>query len=154
MGNIFNQDFREFLHALNNQKVEYLLVGGYAVILHGYPRTTGDMDIWVNRNAANYQRLKNAFAQFCMPMFDMTEERFLHHPEIDVFRFGRKPVAIDIMTKMGDLNFEECYNMAAVFTDDDLTIKVVHYNHLIAAKKAAGRHKDLGDIEYLENGDE
>ncbi|MCC6760553.1 MAG: hypothetical protein IT252_05025 [Chitinophagaceae bacterium] len=154
MGNIFNQDFREFLHALNNQHVEYLLVGGYAVILHGYPRTTGDMDIWVNRDAANFQRLQKAFAQFGMPMFDMTEERFLHHTDIDVFRFGRKPVAIDIMTKMGGLDFKECYCMATVFNDDDLTIKVVHYNHLITAKKAAGRHKDLGDIEYLEKEEE
>ena len=54
IGNIFNQDFREFLNALNNNKVKYLLVGGYSVILHGYSRTTGDMDIWVDRTKENY----------------------------------------------------------------------------------------------------
>lgn len=149
MGNIFNNDFREFLAALNNNNVEYLLVGGYAVILHGYPRATGDMDIWVNRTKENYQKLLAAFAEFRMPIFDMTEERFLNHPEIDVFRFGRKPVAIDIMTKMSHLDFQECYPLATEYNDDGLKIKVVHYNNLIQAKKAAGRYKDLNDIEQL-----
>lgn len=150
MGNIFNQDFRDFISALNNNHVEYLLVGGYAVVLYGYPRATGDMDIWVNRTQENYQKLRKGFAEFSMPMFDMTEERFLYHKEIDVFRFGRKPIAIDIMTKMGNLDFDQCYPLATTYNDDDLTIRVVHYNHLIAAKKEAGRHKDLGDIEHLE----
>lgn len=61
IGNIFNQDFREFLNALNNNKVKYLLVGGYSVILHGYSRTTGDMDIWVDRTKENYVLLNSAF---------------------------------------------------------------------------------------------
>jgi hypothetical protein len=149
MGNIFYQDFRDFLSALNNNRVEYLLVGGYAVVLYGYPRTTGDMDIWVNRTLENYQKLQLAFVEFGMPMFDMTEDRFLNHEQVDVFRFGRKPVAIDIMVKMGNLVFDDCYPLATAYLDDDLTIKVVHYNHLIAAKKAAGRYKDLNDIENL-----
>lgn len=122
MGNIFNNDFREFLAALNNNNVEYLLVGGYAVILHGYPRATGDMGIWVNRTKENYQKLLAAFAEFRLPIFDMTEERFLNHLEIDVFRFGRKPVAIDIMTKMSHLDFQECYPLATEYNDDGLKI--------------------------------
>jgi hypothetical protein len=150
MGNIFNTDFRDFLIALNNNYVEYLLVGGYAVVVYGYPRATGDMDIWVNRTKENYQKLKKAFFEFKMPMFDMTEERFLNHKKIDVFRFGRKPMAIDIMTKMNNFNFDECFLLATEYTDEDLTIKVVHYNHLIEAKKAAGRYKDLNDIENLQ----
>jgi hypothetical protein len=149
MGNIFNNDFRDFLAALNNNCVEYLLVGGYAVILHGYPRVTGDMDIWVNKTNENYQKLTKAFIEFRMPLFDMTEDRFLNHPEIDVFRFGRKPVAIDIMTKMANLDFEECFPLATNYNDEGLIIKVVHYNNLIQAKRAAGRHKDLNDIENL-----
>ena len=149
MGNIFNQDFRDFLQALNNNDVEYLLVGGYAVILHGYPRTTGDMDIWVNRTTNNYKKLVTAFYEFKMPMFDMTEENFIQHQNWDVFRFGRKPVAIYIMTKMGRLNFEECYLAAQHYDDDGLIIKLIHYNDLIKAKKAAGRFKDLNDLENL-----
>jgi predicted nucleotidyltransferase len=152
MGNIFNTDFRDFIQALNNNKVEYLLVGGYAVILHGYSRTTGDMDIWVNRTSANYQKLLSAFNEFKMPAFDMTEENFLNHLDWDVFRYGRKPVAIDIMTKMGGLNFDECYATSKEYNDDGLIIKLVHYDDLIKAKKAAGRHKDLNDLENLEPG--
>ena len=61
MANIFNSDFRDFISALNSQSVRYILVGGYSVILHGYPRTTGDMDIWVERSVENYQNIKKAF---------------------------------------------------------------------------------------------
>lgn len=149
MGNIFNPDFRDFLQALNNSNVEYLLVGGYAVILYGYSRTTGDMDIWVNRTTINYKKIVQAFYEFKMPVFDMTEENFLQHTEWDVFRFGRKPVAIDIMTKMGGLDFNSCYQMAQQYIDDGLIIKLVHYNDLIKAKQAAGRFKDLNDLENL-----
>ena len=149
MANIFNQDFRDFLHALNVNEVEYLLVGGYAVILHGYPRTTGDMDIWVNRTKSNYKKLVKAFIDFKMPVFEMTEENFLHHPSWDVFRFGRKPVAIDIMTKMAELSFEKCSLVAQQYNDEGLTINLIHYDDLIKAKKAAGRYKDLNDLENL-----
>jgi len=69
MANIFNDDFRDFIQALNNNEVEYLLVGGYAVILHGYRRVTGDMDIWVNRTKENYSRLTKAFLEFGLPVF-------------------------------------------------------------------------------------
>ncbi|WP_315823973.1 hypothetical protein [Paraflavitalea speifideaquila] len=77
MGNIFNDDFRDFIQAMNNHNVEYILVGGYAVILHGYRRVTGDMDIWVKRTQDNYSKLTHAFAEFRLPLFDMTEEKFL-----------------------------------------------------------------------------
>lgn len=149
MGNIFNQDFRDFIEALNNNNVEYLLVGGYAVIIHGYSRTTGDMDIWVNNTQANYSKLVNAFKEFKMPVFDMTLDVFITNKDIDVFRFGRNPVAIDIMTKMGNLDFNDCYLNAISYDDAGLQIKVVHYNNLIEAKKIAGRYKDLNDIENL-----
>lgn len=150
MGNIFNPDFRDFLQALNNNNVEYLLVGGYAVILHGYSRTTGDLDLWVNRTSENYKKILAAFAEFKMPVFDMTEENFLNHADWDVFRYGRKPVAIDIMTKMGGLDFDECYKLRIEQNIEDLLIKLVHYNDLIKAKRAAGRYKDLDDLEKLE----
>ena len=149
MGNIFNKDFRDFIKALNECNVEYILVGGYAVILHGYSRTTGDMDIWVNRNENNYDKLELAFAKFGMPTFDMTKENFLHHPTWDVFRFGRNPVAIDIMIKMSDFSFDDCYKLSFKYFEDELSINVIHYNHLIDAKKKAGRGKDEDDIMHL-----
>ena len=149
MANIFNSDFREFLQALNDQKVRYLLVGGYSVILHGYPRTTGDMDLWVERTAENYHRITAAFAQFGMPVFDMTQENFLAHPVWDVFTFGNPPVAIDIMTKLSGLEFSEAYLKSVIFEDDNLSIRTIHKNDLIDAKKAAGRPKDINDLENL-----
>ncbi|MEO6037092.1 MAG: hypothetical protein ABIQ93_01685 [Saprospiraceae bacterium] len=62
--NIFNSDFQDFVRALNTVEVDYILVGGYAVILHGYNRTTGDLDVWVRKSPDNYQRLLKAFSQF------------------------------------------------------------------------------------------
>ena len=147
---IFNKDFRDFLAALTDQHVRYILVGGYAVILHGYPRTTGDMDIWVERTSANYQKLKNAFHQFGMPVFDMTEENFLEHPKWDVFTYGNPPVAIDITVKVKGLEFEDCYNNSVMFEDKDLKIRTISKKDLIEAKKISKRLKDLDDLENLQ----
>lgn len=149
MGNIFNDDFRDFLSALNDQEVKYILVGGFSVILHGYSRTTGDMDIWVERTANNYARIKKAFHQFGMPVFDMTEQNFMSHPNWDVFSFGNPPVAIDIMVKVKGLDFETCYQKSVVFEDVNLRIRTIHKNDLIEAKRVAGRSKDLNDLENL-----
>ena len=103
MGNIFNEDFRDFIKALNTNKVRYILIGGFSVILHGYSRTTGDMDIWVERSSDNYTLIKKAFVDFGMLMFDMTEENFLNHKNWDVFTFGVPPSAIDVMINVKGL---------------------------------------------------
>jgi hypothetical protein len=149
MANIFQDDFRDFIRCLNYNEVKYIVVGGFAVILHGHARVTGDMDVWVERTAANYKRLKRAFFEFDMPVFDMTEDNFLNHSDWDVFKFGRKPVAIDIMTKVKGLDFNECFELSKIFDDGDLKIRALHLNALIQAKKEAGRLKDLDDIEQL-----
>ncbi len=149
MANIFNQDFRDFLAALNDQQVKYIPVGGYSVILHGYSRTTGDMDIWVERSAKNYVQLKKAFLQFEMPVFDMSEENFLNHPSWDVFTFGVPPVAIDIMVKLKGLDFDDVYERATLFEDSGLAIRAIHKTDLIEANKSAGRAKDQDDLENL-----
>jgi predicted nucleotidyltransferase len=149
MSNIFNQDFRDFIEALNNAKVNYILVGGFSVILHGYSRTTGDMDIWVERSETNYQKIKTSFVNFGMPVFDMTEANFLNHANWDVFTFGVPPSAIDLMVKLKGLNFEDCYPNAIDFEDDGLMIKCIHFDDLIKAKKAALRPKDVDDLQNL-----
>ena len=147
MGNIFNEDFRDFITALNNQNVEYILVGGFSVILNGYSRTTGDMDIWVKRDPVNYHKISNSFKEFGMPVFDMTEENFLNHPNWDVFTFGLPPSAIDIMVSLKGLNFNECYKKATFFSDEGLQIRTLHISDLIEAKKASGRPKDINELE-------
>jgi len=149
MGNIFNADFRDFIAALNNKQVKYILVGGYSVILHGYPRTTGDMDIWVERTEENYVKIKKAFHQFGMPVFDMTKENFISHPNWDVFTFGTPPVAIDLMVQLKGLDFNSAYENAVLFEDDELFIRTIHKNDLIIAKQSANRPKDQDDLANL-----
>lgn len=149
MGNIFNSDFRDFIMALNTNAVKYILVGGYSVILHGYSRTTGDMDIWVERSDENYSKIIKAFEDFGMPVFDMTKENFLDHPIWDVFTFGIPPVAIDVMIKIDGFNFEEVFERSVILNDGDLVVRVIHKNDLIAAKLKANRFKDMDDVENL-----
>ncbi|TAH02258.1 MAG: hypothetical protein EAZ15_05525 [Sphingobacteriales bacterium] len=149
MSNIFNNDFRDFIQELNRANVKYILVGGFAVILNGYSRSTGDMDIWVDRTIENYEKVKLAFHNFGMPVFDMTEDNFLNHPIWDVFTFGVPPSAIDIMLKIKGLLFDECFNNSIIFEDDGLSIRTLFIDQLIAAKTASARLKDLDDIENL-----
>ena len=149
MGNIFNQDFTDFLHSLNKNEVKYILVGGYSVILHGYARTTGDMDIWVDRTPENYLRIVKAFSEFGMPLFDMNSNNFLTHPEWDVFSFGKPPSSIDIMVKIKGLDFLVAYENAIFFEEDELKIRTIHKNDLIQAKLASNRAKDQNDLENL-----
>ncbi len=151
MGNIFQDDFRDFLHSLNEQEVDYILVGGFSVIIHGYSRTTGDMDIWVRKTRENYKKLEKAFLRFGMPVFDMTEWNFLHHPEWNVFSYGKSPVAIDIMTEVKGLDFELAFENAKVYDDVGLKVRTLHKNQLIVSKMASGRSKDLDDLENIKN---
>lgn len=150
MNNIFNQDFKELISLLNQHEVEYILVGGYAVILHGYVRTTGDLDLWLNRTKENYRRFIIAANQFGLPTSEMTEKKFLHDKSIDVFSFGRPPYALDIMLDVKGLNFNDCFDLSSMFKTDNIEIRLINYQHLIKAKNASGRPKDLVDIIYLE----
>lgn len=149
MGNIFNEDFREFLLALNKAEVKYVLVGGYSVIYYGFPRTTGDMDIFVEVSADNYKRLKRAFDSFRMPMFDMTEPTFLNDPEVNVFSFGRPPISIEILKQISGISFDEVYANSVQTVFEDISLRIIHLNDLKKNKKASGRPKDLNDLENL-----
>ena len=148
MADLFNEHFRDFIQALNEQQVEYVLVGGMAVILHGYVRSTGDMDIWVNKTKLNYQRLIKAYTQSGMPLFDMTESAFLSD-QYDVWSIGAPPVKIEVMTAVKGLNFNETFETAQVYEERGLRIRFINVDHLIKAKKASGRFRDLDDIEQL-----
>lgn len=153
--NIFNSDFHEFFIALEESKVEYVLVGGYSVIIHGYNRTTGDLDIFVNPTEENYKKLLNAFQIFGMSVFDMNLKSFLDTNNFDVFEFGRPPVAIDILTKLKGVDFDLAFqNIIRYPIDEQLSINVLHLNTLILSKKSAGRLKDLNDIEHLQKNED
>lgn len=108
------------------------------------------MDLWVERSSENYSKLKKAFESFGMPVFDMSEENFLHHPVWDVFTFGIPPVAIDLMVKLEGLEFACVYSRAVSYNEDGLEIKTIHKNDLIAAKRISGRPKDVDDLQHLD----
>jgi hypothetical protein len=147
--NLFNDDFKDFINALNTFEVEYILIGGYSVILHGYSRTTGDLDIWVNKTEVNYRKMEKAFNLFGIPADAIGINRFLNHNEYDVFSFGRSPVSIDIVTEIQGVEFEEAYKAIEKIDVQGLEVNLIHINHLKQTKKATGRFKDLDDLENL-----
>jgi len=147
MADLFNRDFLDFIEALNNEAVEYILVGGYAVILHGYVRSTADMDVWVNKTSTNYQKLKKAFLHFGAPVF--SEQEFLGD-EFDVWGIGIEPNRIEVLNKIKGVEFSEAFPFCQAFLQNNVEIKYIHLKHLLIAKEAAGRFKDKADIEELE----
>jgi hypothetical protein len=149
MGNIFNQDFQEFLLALNEKKVNYVLVGGYSVIYHGFPRTTGDLDLFVEVSKENYGNLVLAFELFKMPIFDMNEDSFLNETKINVYTFGRPPVCIEILKEISGFTFQEINNNAIQTVFEDIPMKIINLNNLRRNKEISGRSKDLNDLENL-----
>ncbi len=128
-----------------------MLVGGYAVIFHGYNRTTGDLDIWVKADSENYKRLQKAFSIFGMSLFDMTEERFLKTGNYDVFTFGRPPVCIEILTAVNGLEFETAFTNSKVQLFDGVPVRMIDIRDLIITKKSVNRSKDKDDLEHLGN---
>ncbi len=148
MGSIeLHPDFKDFLRLLNLHKVEYILVGGYAVGYHGYPRATGDMDIWIAVNDANAEKVVAAVSDFGMPKESLSRELFLEKNKI--IRMGVPPVRIELITGASGVDFAECYKRCETVNIDDLVVNIISLNDLKMNKRAAGRHKDLEDIEHI-----
>jgi predicted nucleotidyltransferase len=146
--NIFNDDFKDFILFLNKFEVEYIVVGGYAVIIRGYSRSTGDIDIWVNKTKENFNRLQKTILEFGIPEAAIKENDFFSE-EFDVFSFGKPPYAIEIMTAVKGLEFKATFENATMEQINDTPVRIIHLQNLIEAKKASGRNKDLNDIENL-----
>lgn len=140
-------DFKEFLKLLNAHQVEYLLIGGHAVAYHGYPRATADMDIWVAGHPENARKILAVIKAFGFDSAKLTVELFLKEGQL--FRMGVPPVRIEIATSISGVTFEECYAERVVDVLDDINVNLINLAHLKANKKAAGRHKDLNDLENL-----
>lgn len=149
MDAVLHEDFLDFIKALNANQVEYMVVGGYAVIIHGYPRTTGDLDVWVYKSGENYDRLVSALYDFQMPVFDMTRDNFLNNPDFDVFAFGRSPVSIEILNAVKGLDFRKAFGNAVTREIDGTPVRFLSRSDLIDAKRAANRPRDINDIQNL-----
>jgi hypothetical protein len=140
-------DFKEFLKLLNEKDVKYLLIGGYAVGYHGYPRATGDMDVWIAIHPDNAQKMVAVLKDFGFDHPELTPELFLQKNKI--IRMGHPPMRLEISTGISGVEFEECYNSRIVDTLDDVEVSIIDLPHLKVNKKAAGRLKDLADLENL-----
>jgi predicted nucleotidyltransferase len=144
---VLPRDFREFLKLLNDAKVEYLLIGGYAVGYYGYPRTTADIDFWVAMSSENAARLVGVFHQFGMQNANLTADLFLQRGKI--IRMGIPPMRIEVLTEIDGVSFAECYAAREVATLDGQRVDLISLGHLRSNKQASGRHKDLDDLEHL-----
>jgi len=141
------QDFKEFLKLLNAKGVEYLLIGGYAVGYHGYPRATADMDIWVAVKPENAEKLMAVLRDFGFDMPELTPELFLK--EKNIVRMGIPPMRIEITTGISGVEFDICYAQKVVDVLDGIQVNIINLQDLKVNKKASGRFKDLNDLENL-----
>jgi hypothetical protein len=140
-------DFKEFLRLLNANAVEYLLIGGYAVGYHGYPRATADLDIWIAAHPTNADRVVAALRDFGFDAPDLSAELFLRQWQI--VRLGVPPVRIEIATTISGVDFAECYADRVEDTLDGVPVHLISLKHLKRNKQASGRHQDLADLEHL-----
>jgi hypothetical protein len=145
---VLNQDYREILRILLENKVRFLVVGGYAVGAHGYPRATGDIDIWVEASEENSKAVYRSLAMFGAPVNTIDEATFVKKGI--AFRIGVEPRRIDILTKISGVEFEDAYPNRKMIDVDDLGLPFISYRDLIQNKRATGRDKDRIDAKRLE----
>ena len=141
------RDFKEFLRLFGDHEVRYLLVGGYAVGLHGHVRGTADIDLWVDRAGENPDRIVSAVREFGFENPELRSELFREPGHI--VRMGVPPLRIEIMTSVSGVDFEECYEQRELRDWDGVPIAVISLGMLKRNKQAAGRPKDLDDLEHL-----
>ncbi|MFH1908160.1 MAG: hypothetical protein ABIL11_12400 [Chloroflexota bacterium] len=145
---MLNQDFKEFIQSLNDNGVRYLVVGGYAVALHGYPRYTKDMDVWVEMTIENVARVVTALNQFGFASLGLKEDDFLVPDQI--IQLGYPPRRIDMLTTLPGVEFSECYPAHIIADVEGTSVNFIDLENLKKNKKATGRHQDLADLENLE----
>jgi hypothetical protein len=142
-----NQDFKEFIQSLNSNNVHYLVVGGYAVAWHGYPRYTKDLDIWIELSPENTSKIIKALDQFGIAAMGLVQADFLVPDQI--IQLGYPPNRIDLLTTLPGVDFDECYPDRIIETMDGVSIHFIDLDHLKKNIKASGQHQDLADLENL-----
>ncbi|HNW59362.1 MAG TPA: nucleotidyltransferase [bacterium] len=145
---LINQDFKEFLQLLNENKVQYLVIGGYAVAFHGHPRYTKDIDIWLLPETKNIKNLLQALEDFGFASLELKIDDFLDPDQI--IQLGYPPNRIDLLTDLQGVNFKTCYDNKIEVEIEDTKINFIDLENLKKNKKATGRHQDLADLEKLE----
>ena len=144
---VLDKDFREFIQLLNENKVKYLVIGGYAVAFHGYPRYTKDLDFWIWANPDNADRLLKTIKDFGLGSMNLSKEDLL---DLDnVIQIGYEPNRIDVIIDLEGLDFESCYDRRIDSTMDDINVPFIGLEDLIKNKLTTGRMQDKVDANKL-----
>lgn len=144
-----NRDFVEMLRALSDAGAEYLVVGAHAMAVHGCPRATGDLDLWVNPSAENARRVWRALSAFGAPLVDLKLDD-LSASDV-VFQIGLPPCRIDLLTHVDGVDFATAWRNRKEITVGEVPAHVLGREQLLANKRAAGRPRDLADVAWLES---
>ena len=144
---ILSPDFKEFIQSLNDNNVRYLVVGGYAVALHGHPRYTKDLDIWLWLDQGNASLIVAALDQFGFGSLGLQPDDFMVADQI--IQLGYPPNRIDLLTTLPGVNFDTCYADRVVVELDGTDVSFIDLENLKKNKQASGRYQDLADLESL-----
>lgn len=144
---VLHQDYKELLRLLNENQVEYLVVGAFALGFHGAPRNTGDIDIWIRISKENSTRMISALKDFGFSSLGFKEEDFLDKDSI--IQLGVPPVRIDILTSITGVEFDAAYKNRCVLKSEGIPINYLSKEDFIKNKRASGRLKDLADLERI-----
>ena len=139
-------DFKDFLNILNEKQVRYLIVGGWALGVHGYIRATGDMDIWISTEDDNLDHLLSSLAEFNVPE-GISKDFF--KVKGNAFRMGTPPMRIELITEATGIDFGSSYKNKIEIEADGITVPFLAYQDLVKNKRSSGRLKDLADLEGL-----
>jgi hypothetical protein len=144
---MLSQDFREFIELLNSNEVRYLVVGGYAVAFHGYPRYTKDLGVWIYADPENVEKLIRALKQFGFGSLGLTPDDFLTPDQ--VIQLGYPPNRIDLLTSFKGVDFKNAYESRVQIEIDGLLADFVDLENLKKNKASTGRPQDIADLENL-----
>ncbi len=145
---MLSKDFKEFIELLNEHKVRYLVVGGYAVAFHGHPRYTKDLDVWIDLSPENADNIIKALEKFGFGSLGLKPGDFLESNQI--VQLGYPPNRIDILTTLKKINFQDCYTARVEVEIQGVKINFIDLENLKQNKRATGRPQDLADAESLE----
>jgi len=142
-----DKDFNEFVELFVAKDVRFLVVGGYALAAHGYPRATDDFDAWVWVNSENAEKIVECLAAFGFGSLNLTTDDFTTLDR--VVQLGYPPYRIDIITSISGVEFDSAWANRLVVDIDGLQVPFIGRDDLLTNKRATGRPKDLLDVEYL-----
>lgn len=149
-----NEDFKDFLRALIEARVKFIVIGAHALAAHGLPRATGDLDLFVETTGENADRILQALRAFGAPIATHMVGRSDFEKPGTHYQIGNPPRRIDLLTSITGVSFEEARQSTILVNIEGMSLPVLGREALLKNKRATGRKKDLADVEALEQGEE